>query len=89
MLRSNGAPAPQLLSPRALEPVRRNKRSHRDEKPAHRIKEHHLLSATNEPKTNKITLKIIFFQIKKKIHNSILAALMDGEEMGFVCPALL
>ena len=66
MLRSNGAPAPQLLSPHALQPARRNKRSHRDEKPEHRIKEHRLLSTTSEPKTNKITLKIIFFQIKKK-----------------------
>ena len=30
---------PQLLKPAGLEPVLRNKRSHRNEKPAHRNKE--------------------------------------------------
>ena len=51
MLRSNKARAPQLLSlrsrarepqllkPACLEPMLRNKRSHRNEKPAHRNKE--------------------------------------------------
>ena len=33
------ARVPQLLKPTSLEPVLRNKRSHRNEKPAHRIKE--------------------------------------------------
>ena len=35
MPRSNEACVPQLLKPARLEPVLRNKRSHRDEKPAH------------------------------------------------------
>ncbi|KAJ8791052.1 hypothetical protein J1605_020853 [Eschrichtius robustus] len=37
-LRSRGR-VPQLLKPACLEPMLRNKRSHRNEKPAHRNKE--------------------------------------------------
>ena len=37
---------PQLLKPARLEPVLRNKRSHCNEKPAHRNKEWPLLAAT-------------------------------------------
>ena len=33
------APVPQLLKPERLEPVLRNKRSHRNEKPVHRKEE--------------------------------------------------
>ena len=59
MLRSNKAHAPQLLSlrsrarePQLLEPMLRIKRSHCNEKPAHRNKEYPLLSATREgPRT--------------------------------------
>ena len=40
--------APQLLKHMRLEPVLRNKRSHRNEKPAHRNKECPLLAATRE-----------------------------------------
>ena len=36
MLRSNKAHVPQLLKPAHLEPVLRNKRSHHNEKHAHR-----------------------------------------------------
>ena len=36
MPQSNWAPAPQLLRPACLEPVLHNKRSHRNEKSAHR-----------------------------------------------------
>ena len=36
---SGWAREPQLLKPARLEPVLRNKRSHRDEKPVHRNKE--------------------------------------------------
>ena len=39
MLRSNWAREPQLLKPACLEPVLRNKRSHRNEKPAHHSEE--------------------------------------------------
>ena len=42
------AHAPQLLKPARLEPVLRNKRGHRNEKPAHRNKEQPLLAATRE-----------------------------------------
>ena len=38
----------QLLKPACLEPVLRNKRSHRSEKPAHRNKEQPPLAATRE-----------------------------------------
>ena len=60
MPRSNSACAPQLLSlcsrarkpqllkPVHLEPVLRNKRSHRNEKPAHRNEEEPPLVATRE-----------------------------------------
>ena len=67
MLRSSWARAPQLLSPRAttteahepqllkpvrLEPVLRNKRSHLNEKPAHRSEEQPPVAATREsPRT--------------------------------------
>ena len=37
-----------LLKPARLEPVLRNKRSHRNEKPAHRNEEWPLLAATRE-----------------------------------------
>ena len=36
---NNWAHVPQLLKPAHLEPVLRNKRSHRNEKPAHRNEE--------------------------------------------------
>ena len=36
---SSGAREPQLLKPTCLEPMLRNKRSHRNEKPAHRNEE--------------------------------------------------
>ena len=39
MLRSNWARAPQLLKPARLEPELHNKRSHRNEKPAHHNEE--------------------------------------------------
>ena len=39
MPRSNKAHAPQLLKPVCLEPMLRNKRSHCNEKPAHRNEE--------------------------------------------------
>ena len=39
MLWSNEARVPQLLKPMSLEPVLCNKRSYRNEKPAHRNKE--------------------------------------------------
>ena len=39
MSQSNQARAPQLLKPTCLEPVLCNKRSHRNEKPAHLNKE--------------------------------------------------
>ena len=39
---------PQLLKPTHLEPVVHNKRSHRNEKPAHRNKEWSLLATTRE-----------------------------------------
>ena len=39
MPRSNKACKPQLLKPTRLEPVLHNKRSHRNEKPAHRNEE--------------------------------------------------
>ena len=42
------ARVPQLLKPVRLEPVLRNKRSHRNEKPAHRNKEEPQLTATRE-----------------------------------------
>ena len=40
--------AQQLLKPAHLEPVLRNKRSHRNEKPTHRNEEEPLLAATRE-----------------------------------------
>ena len=39
---------PQLLKPARLEPVLRNKRSHRNEKPVHCNEEYPLLAATRE-----------------------------------------
>ena len=39
MLRSNKARVPQLLKPAHLEPMLRNKRSHRNEKPMHHNEE--------------------------------------------------
>ena len=39
---------PQLLKPMCLEPVLRNERSHRNEKPAHRNEEQPPLAATRE-----------------------------------------
>ena len=55
MPRSNSARAPQLLSlhsgarvPQLLEPVLCNKRSHHNEKPAHRSEEEPPLTATRE-----------------------------------------
>ena len=48
MLRSNWACAPQLLKPARLEPVLRNKRRHRHEKPVHRNEEWPPLAATRE-----------------------------------------
>ena len=42
------ARVPQLLKPICLEPVLRNKRSHRNEKPTHRNEEYPLLTATRE-----------------------------------------
>ena len=39
---------PQLLKPACLEPVLRNKRSHRNEKPVHRNEEQPPLAATRE-----------------------------------------
>ena len=44
---------PQLLKPVPLEPVLRNKRSHRNEKAAHRKEEEPLLATTREsPRSN-------------------------------------
>ena len=63
MLQSNQARAPQLLSlcsrareprllkPACLEPVLRNKRSHRNEKPAHHNEEEPPLAVTREKPT--------------------------------------
>ena len=42
------ARGPQLLKPACLEPVLHNKRSHRNEKPAHRNEEYPPLAATRE-----------------------------------------
>ena len=42
------ARVPQLLKPVRLEPMLRNKRSHRNEKPAHHNEEQPLLAATRE-----------------------------------------
>ena len=42
------ARVPQLLKPSHLEPMLRNKGSHRNEKPAHRNKPQPLLAATRE-----------------------------------------
>ena len=42
---------PQLLKPMRLEPVLRNKRSHRNEKPVHRNEEQPPLTATREKPT--------------------------------------
>ena len=55
---------PQLLKPARLEPVLRNKRSHHDEKPAHRNEEQPPLAATREslraaPKTQRSQKKYL------------------------------
>ena len=47
----SGACEPQLLKLTRLEPVLRNRRSHRNEKPAHRKEEWPLLATTREKPT--------------------------------------
>ena len=63
------AHVPQLLKPVHLEPVLRNKTSHRSEKPAHHNEEQLPPAATTESpsaatKTQR-SQKIIFFKLKK------------------------
>ena len=66
---------PQLLKPVRLEPVLRNKRSHRNEKPAHRNKD------PTQPKINKIK-SLKKERERKKKEFSIADSLMnkDGYE---------
>ena len=45
---SSRARKPQILKPACLEPVLHNKRSHDNEKPAHRNEEQPLLTVTKE-----------------------------------------
>ena len=45
------AHVPQLVNPERLEPVLRNKRSHRNEKPVHHNEEEPLLATTREEPT--------------------------------------
>ena len=59
---------PQLLKPTRLEPVLRNKRSHRSEKPAHRNEEYPPLATTRE--SPQAATKTQCSQKKKKIKRS-------------------